>query len=86
MGEDTKTQETQVFLFCLRGRRNTREGTESCHVCRGWYKDTGKEVPLLERKKEALKILIRASPRVGNGNWASGWRAKGLVGGGFRGH
>lgn len=30
LGEEIKTKDTEVFLFCLRGRRNTREGTKNC--------------------------------------------------------
>lgn len=68
MGGDIEKQETQVFLFCPRGRGNTRERTEVSQrrVCQGWYKDTGKEVLLLKGKKEPLKILSEASPGVGS--------------------
>lgn len=74
LGGDIEKQETQVFLFCPRGRGNTRERTEGSQrrVCQGWYKDTGKEVLLLKGKKEALKILSGASPGVGSehlGEW-----------------
>lgn len=41
-------------------------------MCQGSYKDSGKEILLLEGEKEALKILSGASPGVGGehlGEW-----------------
>lgn len=80
MGGDIEKQETQVFLFCLRGRGNTRERTEVSQrrVCQGWYKDTGKEVLLLKGKKEPLKILSEASPGVGSERLREWMGSKGM--------
>lgn len=87
MGGDIEKQETQVFLFCPRGRGNTRERTEVSQrrVCQGWYKDTGKEVLLLKGKKEPLKILSEASPGVGSERLREWMESKGGgVGAGLR--